>query len=109
MLQTRLCSLRPWQLGDEASLVRHGNDRAVWRNMTDLFPNPYTLEDAEGWPFEKPSGQLECEGLTGTGRHDRDAVFALEDGFDDFPLAWPKIIKAEDVLKYALGVGCDHE
>jgi RimJ/RimL family protein N-acetyltransferase len=49
MLHTRLCSLRPWQLGDEISLVRHANDRAVWRNMTDLFPHPYTLEDAEGW------------------------------------------------------------
>lgn len=41
--------LRPWQPGDHDSLVRYGNDRQVWRNMTDLFPHPYTDADAAHW------------------------------------------------------------
>lgn len=44
-----ICGLRPWRRGDEASLARHANDRAVWRNLKDTFPHPYTLRDAEEW------------------------------------------------------------
>jgi RimJ/RimL family protein N-acetyltransferase len=29
--------------------VHHANNRAVWRNMRDRFPHPYTLEDAYRW------------------------------------------------------------
>ena len=43
------CILRPWQRGDEESLSRHANDRNVWRNLRDVFPHPYTLEDAREW------------------------------------------------------------
>ncbi|PTL75561.1 GNAT family N-acetyltransferase [Vitiosangium sp. GDMCC 1.1324] len=43
------CALRAFQRGDEASLVRHANNRAVWLNLRDRFPHPYTLADAEGW------------------------------------------------------------
>ncbi|WP_338868688.1 GNAT family N-acetyltransferase [Myxococcus stipitatus] len=43
------CVLRPWRKGDEASLVRHANDRAVWLNLRDRFPHPYTPEDAAWW------------------------------------------------------------
>jgi RimJ/RimL family protein N-acetyltransferase len=41
--------LRPWRPGDESSLVRHANNRNVWRNLRDLFPSPYTLADARRW------------------------------------------------------------
>jgi ribosomal-protein-alanine N-acetyltransferase len=43
------CVLRPWRAGDETSLVRHANDREVWRNLRDQFPYPYTLADAAHW------------------------------------------------------------
>jgi [ribosomal protein S5]-alanine N-acetyltransferase len=43
------CTLRLWRLGDEASLVRHANDREVWLNLRDQFPHPYTAADADGW------------------------------------------------------------
>lgn len=49
MFRGESCILRPWRRGDEASLVRHASNRAVWRNLTDRFPNPYSLKDAEGW------------------------------------------------------------
>ncbi len=41
--------LRPWQPGDEASLVQHANNRNVSRNLRDAFPFPYTMKDAEEW------------------------------------------------------------
>jgi RimJ/RimL family protein N-acetyltransferase len=41
--------LRAWRRGDEAALVRHGNNHAVWKNLTDRFPHPYTRKDAVTW------------------------------------------------------------
>jgi ribosomal-protein-alanine N-acetyltransferase len=41
--------LRPWLTGDEESLVRHANNRNVWRNLRDAFPHPYSLADARQW------------------------------------------------------------
>ena len=43
------CTIRPWRPGDEESLVRHANNRKIWRNLRDAFPHPYTLENAEWW------------------------------------------------------------
>ncbi|HXG66254.1 MAG TPA: GNAT family N-acetyltransferase [Blastocatellia bacterium] len=41
--------IRNWQSGDEESLVRHANNRKIWRNVRDAFPHPYTLADAQQW------------------------------------------------------------
>ena len=41
--------LRRWQAGDKADLVTHANNRAVWRNLTETFPHPYTPADADFW------------------------------------------------------------
>ncbi len=41
--------VRPWRWGDEASLVRYANNRAIWRNLRDRFPHPYTGADARAW------------------------------------------------------------
>jgi RimJ/RimL family protein N-acetyltransferase len=41
--------LRPWRPGDEVSLVRHANNRRIWRNVRDRFPHPYTENDARLW------------------------------------------------------------
>lgn len=41
--------IRNWRRGDEQSLVRHANNRKIWRNVRDLFPHPYTMADAEKW------------------------------------------------------------
>ena len=43
------CTVRPWADADRAALVRHANDREVWRNLRDRFPHPYTPEAAEQW------------------------------------------------------------
>jgi RimJ/RimL family protein N-acetyltransferase len=48
-LQLTRSKIRDWRPGDEAGLVRHANNRKIWRNVRDAFPNPYTFEDAEDW------------------------------------------------------------
>jgi [ribosomal protein S5]-alanine N-acetyltransferase len=41
--------LREWQQGDEHALSKYANNRKIWLNLRDLFPFPYTLEDAKWW------------------------------------------------------------
>ncbi len=43
------CVLRPLTLEDAPSLQRNADDDAVWRNLFEGFPRPYTLADAQGW------------------------------------------------------------
>ena len=38
-------TLRPWNIQDVPSLVRHANNIRVARYMTDAFPHPYTEEN----------------------------------------------------------------
>ncbi len=45
-------TLRPWRRGDEAALVKHADNRRIWRNLRSNFPHPYTREDAENWIAE---------------------------------------------------------
>ena len=57
-LKLEKSALRPWEPGDEESLVRHANSRAVWRNLRDAFPHPYTFADATKWiQIANPSTQ----------------------------------------------------
>ena len=42
-------TLRRWRDSDRLKLVAEANNKAVWRNMTHLFPHPYTEEDAKFW------------------------------------------------------------
>jgi ribosomal-protein-alanine N-acetyltransferase len=39
--------MRPWRPEDLDSLVRHANNRAIWLNLRDRFPHPYTRTDGE--------------------------------------------------------------
>jgi len=51
------CTLRPWSLDDKASLVRHANNRNIWRTLRDRFPFPYTEDDADEWLFRAANEQ----------------------------------------------------
>ena len=52
-------TLRAWKPGDEESLVGHANNRAIWRNLRDAFPHPYTLADAASWiQIANPTSQI---------------------------------------------------
>jgi [ribosomal protein S5]-alanine N-acetyltransferase len=48
-IHCRFGRIRPWREGDETALVRHADDTAIWSQVRDLFPTPYTREDAEQW------------------------------------------------------------
>lgn len=39
-------SLRKWTLNDVQALVRHANNKKIADNLRDIFPNPYTEQDA---------------------------------------------------------------
>ena len=70
--------LRPWRAGDEDALVPLANDRAVWRNMTERFPHPYTAADAAFWlgiANERPEDQAQFAVL-------RDGALVGGVGFD---------------------------
>ena len=41
--------IRDWRLDDVDALLRHADNRRVWRNLKDRFPHPYTRMDAERW------------------------------------------------------------
>lgn len=48
-LDTRFGALRPWRKDDRERLATIANDVRISRNMTDVFPHPYTLDDADAW------------------------------------------------------------
>jgi len=43
------CMLRSWEKADAVPLQKHANNRKIWSNLRDVFPHPYTLEDARWW------------------------------------------------------------
>jgi RimJ/RimL family protein N-acetyltransferase len=43
------CTLRGLLPSDAPTLQRHADDTAVWRNLFDGFPHPYTMADAQAW------------------------------------------------------------
>jgi RimJ/RimL family protein N-acetyltransferase len=43
------CVLRSWHDTDKDALILHCNNRQIWRNLTGIFPHPYTEDDALKW------------------------------------------------------------
>jgi RimJ/RimL family protein N-acetyltransferase len=48
-VRTSKCVVRTFRLEDAPSIARNGNNRAIWRNLRDRFPHPYTEDDAVGY------------------------------------------------------------
>lgn len=46
-LELSHCSVRDWRPSDARSLQRHADSYAVWRQLRDRFPHPYTRRDAD--------------------------------------------------------------
>ncbi|UKJ08161.1 GNAT family N-acetyltransferase [Solitalea lacus] len=49
LIKLRQFELRPWQKDDAVSLAENANNKAIWDNLRDSFPYPYTIKDAEEW------------------------------------------------------------
>jgi [ribosomal protein S5]-alanine N-acetyltransferase len=43
------CCLRSWKSEDKNDLILNANNYKIWRNLTHMFPYPYTEKDAEFW------------------------------------------------------------
>ena len=41
--------LRKFRLGDEEALIKHANNWKIAQNLKDVFPFPYTADDADWW------------------------------------------------------------
>ena len=55
------CTIRPWHLNDAESLARHANNRKIWLAVRDLFPHPYTIQDAHEFLQRAVSEQPEMK------------------------------------------------
>jgi ribosomal-protein-alanine N-acetyltransferase len=42
-------ALRAWQYTDIDQLAKLANNKAIWNNLRDYFPHPYTRADANKW------------------------------------------------------------
>lgn len=60
LIRSEQLVLRPWRWGDEEALVRHANNRRIWRNLRDRFPHPYTEADAAAWRLGESPGNGGC-------------------------------------------------
>ncbi|MEK6886684.1 MAG: GNAT family protein [Nanoarchaeota archaeon] len=56
--------LRDWKDGDQKSLVENANNKKIWLNLTDIFPRPYTLKDANKWIEINSKGKKDYLNLT---------------------------------------------
>jgi len=61
-LKLKSSVIRPLALSDALAVQRYANNRKIWLNLRDLFPHPYSLEDANRFlnhvTSEKPAKTL---------------------------------------------------
>jgi RimJ/RimL family protein N-acetyltransferase len=48
-LKLQSCAIRPWVEQDAVAIQRHANNRKIWINLRDIFPHPYSLQDARSF------------------------------------------------------------
>ena len=88
-LDCGLCVVRPWRPSDKNALLRHANNRNVWRNLAHRFPNPYTEADADAWltTFSQQPGALrwaievQGESVGGIGVEPGEGIFSKTGNF----------------------------
>ena len=49
VVRTSFGAIRRWRAEDAPALSRHGDDRRIWRNMSDGLPSPFTPGRAEAF------------------------------------------------------------
>ena len=55
------CTIRLWRWEDAESLARHANNQKIWLAVRDLFPHPYTIQDAHKFLQRTMSEQPETK------------------------------------------------
>src|SRR5438046_10133475 len=77
------CTVRPWRLDDAQSVASHANNRKIWLGVRDLFPHPYTIQDAHEFlqraiseqPETKFCIEMDRTAVGGTGVRPGQAVY----------------------------------
>jgi [ribosomal protein S5]-alanine N-acetyltransferase len=77
------CTVRPWRLDDAQSVASHANNRKIWLAVRDLFPHPYTVQDAHEFlqranseePAMKFCIEIEGAAVGGIGVHPGQDVY----------------------------------
>jgi len=113
-IDTGLCVLRPWRDDDIDHLASHLNDEAVWRNLSDIVPHPYTKRDAQEWisrckaegvPAKNMAVVVDGRACGGIGMHllAREKAHVANVGY------WlGKQLWGRGIATVALGAFCDH-
>ena len=75
-LEGTRCTLRQLRIEDAPSLARHADNEAVWRNLFEGFPRPYTLADAQAWcdAARRPAAAGFVWGIEVAGQEGREVV-----------------------------------
>jgi RimJ/RimL family protein N-acetyltransferase len=102
--------LRKWLKKDISSLIENADNRNIWINLKDLFPAPYTREDANKWidfTASAPVNTLfaiikDSKAIGGIGIHFFDDVHkhSAEIGYWLGENYWGKGIATEAVSKF---------
>ncbi len=58
-LELKYCTVRSYRLEDAESLAQNANNRAIWKNLRDGFPNPYSVENGRAFIEHALSTQIE--------------------------------------------------
>ena len=57
-IQLSQATVRSFRPDDVESIARYANNRAIWRNLRDRLPHPYTVDNAirflEAFAFQRP-------------------------------------------------------
>lgn len=49
MTMSKTTKLRNWQIEDATQLANIANNKKIWDNLRDMFPHPYSLDDAQAF------------------------------------------------------------
>ena len=82
--------IRTWQKGDESYLALHANNFNIWKNVRDVFPHPYTYDDAIYW-------------IDFNLKMDKPLNFALV--IDDEPIGCIGFVLGQDIHKKSIELG----
>jgi len=82
--------IRTWQKGDEAYLALHANNFKIWKNVRDIFPHPYTFDDAIYWVDDNL-------------KKENPLSFALV--FDNEPIGCISLVPGGDIHKKNMELG----
>jgi [ribosomal protein S5]-alanine N-acetyltransferase len=56
-LKLERCTIRDWRADDAPSLAKNANNCKIWLGLRDLFPHPYTIDDAHKFLHEATISQ----------------------------------------------------